>query len=307
MARVGLVTTDSEFLKGADAEISSLNLSLIAAGVDSDMPVWHDREIHWGEYDLLIFRSPWDYPERTTEFMEWLDQIQQLTHVLNSPELVRWNLDKRYLDELTALGVNCAPFTFCENETEVKDAIRRCRSERVIVKPTISVGSRNTGLFSYDDEHALQLASEILGLGKVVMVQPAVGAVQDGAERGLVFFNGVFSHAIRKGPILKVGGGYLGGTYTEDITAATASPNEIHLGEVLMKSIVRIGKTRGWEPEAAHPLYARVDVVTDESGLAQLLEAELFEPSIFVGTSPCAVDRFVSAVLDRLPDEKRNL
>ena len=83
------------------------------AGFRATAPVWHDPAVDWAASDLLVIRSPWDCPERYAEFMGWLDRVAGQTRILNAPDLIRWNIDKRYLDDFGTRGVPCVPFAFC--------------------------------------------------------------------------------------------------------------------------------------------------------------------------------------------------
>ena len=47
-------------------------------------------------------------------------------------------------------------------------------------------------------------------------------------------------------------------------------------------------------------LYARVDLIHDESGAPRLLELELTEPSVFLGHAPGSAERFARAILARV-------
>ncbi len=56
--------------------------------------------------DVAVLRSNWDYHDDLDRFLAWLVDVEGAgTRVLNDPELVRWNLDKRYLIGLAAKGI----------------------------------------------------------------------------------------------------------------------------------------------------------------------------------------------------------
>src|SRR5690349_7074836 len=101
--RIGLLTTDEVALHGRDHDTGRLLEALRRAGLAADAPVWHDEAVDWASYDLLVIRTPWDYSERPGEFMAWLDRASVLTRILNAPDLIRWNIDKRYLDDFQDL------------------------------------------------------------------------------------------------------------------------------------------------------------------------------------------------------------
>ncbi|WP_349898407.1 ATP-grasp domain-containing protein [Parafrigoribacterium soli] len=299
MPSLALVSTDPEFVGQDDRDLEPLRAALRSHGIDVHVPSWRDTDVDWSSFDLAIMRSPWDYAEHPQQFLDWLDRASAATRLLNLPEVIRWNLDKRYLAELEGRGVRVVDSQFCTSADEVAGALSAVDSPRVVVKPTVSAGSRNTGLFERDDPRAAELARHIIGIGKTAMVQPAVESVSTVGERALVYFDGMFSHALVKGPILDVGGNLLGGVYTESIEPAQATPAERQLADGAMAAISSIFLERGIAADDAVPLYARLDLVETDDGPA-LLEAELFEPAYFVHTAPASEARFAAAVLARL-------
>src|SRR4029077_9699775 len=139
----------------------------------------------------------------------------------------------------------------------------------IVVKPAVSAGSMDTAKYAGDDregagEHVARLHAE----GRVAMAQPYLAAVE--AERGetaLVFLEGTFSHACRKGPMLVPGLAIVGGLFVEeDIRETTASGAERAVADAALAAI-----------PGGPSLYARVDVVPDDSGAPVVLELELVE------------------------------
>jgi hypothetical protein len=131
-------------------------------------------------------------------------------------------------------------------------------------------------------------------------VEPEVPEITAGGEHGLLFFDGVYSHAITKGRILADDGGYVGGEYNEDITPVAPPTAEVEMAAQCSRAIAEIAEERGFASAAATtPLYARYDIVTGADG-PMVIEAELFEPSYFVETAPGSVERVVDAMVRRL-------
>ncbi len=171
---------------------------------------------------------------------------------------------------------------------------------RVVIKPNIGAGSWGAHITSADDPHLDAYAAEVLDDGKLVLVEPEIPEITAGGERGLLFFDGEYSHTITKGRILADDGGYIGGEYTEDIRSATPTDAEIEMAGRCSRAIAEIAEVRGFAgPDAATPLYARYDIVTGADG-PLIIEAELFEPSYFVETAPGSVERVVDAMVGRL-------
>lgn len=287
-----------------DSDLPFLVDGLTASGFLPAVAVWNDRDVNWSAFDLVLIRSPWDYTADPPAFLDWLDRVAAVTHVLNAPGLIRWNIDKVYLRDLDAAAADLpiVPTEFCTTMDAVRQAVSAHEAGRVVIKPSVSAGSQDTGLFEPGDGGALALAEHILAIGKTVMVQPAIASVQERGERALLFFDGRFSHAVSKGPLLAVGGGLRGGSYVEDIASVTATPAERAVGERLIAVTREILLARGLSAFDALPLYARIDVVDDGEAEPLVLEAELFEPSLFIDSDPDAVGRFVDAVSRRAGD-----
>jgi hypothetical protein len=292
---IGLVTTDPAGLRVPEPDTAVLAEALRRDGHRTEVLVWHDAAVDWDRYDLLVVRTPWDYSERYAEFMAWLDRASAAARVLNAPELIRWNIDKRYLDDFRALGVPVVPTVFCETAAQADAAISGHGPGRVVIKPSVSAGSRDTGLFTAGDPRAAALARRIVAAGKTVMVQPAVDEVIERGEHGLFFFNGAYGGAFRKGPILLPGGEYVGGTHRSAITRGEPPDADIALGRRAVEGIADIAAAKGFGPDAKLPLYARIDVAA-----GQVIEVEVFEPGYALSVLPENVDVFVRAVRERL-------
>ncbi|NBU16931.1 MAG: hypothetical protein EBS48_07960 [Actinobacteria bacterium] len=132
----------------------------------------------------------------------------------------------------------------------------------------------------------------LVDAGMTAMVQPYQRFIDDNGETGMLYFNGEFSHAFRKGAILATGENTKNGLYVvEDIGPRAASEAERELGDAVIGHVTaRFGTA---------PLYARVDVVRGSIGAPVLMELELAEPSLFLHTDPQAPARFASAVVAR--------
>lgn len=298
MPRIALVTTDVPWLLEHEFDLEPLLAEFARRGVPAEAPVWHDPSVEWERYDLIVMRSPWDYSLRTAEFLAWLDSLPQ-ERVLNPPALIRWNFDKRYLLDLEALAVDIVPTMIATSIAEVRAAAEKVGG-RVVTKPNIGAGSWGAHITSADDPKLPEYAAEVLDAGKLVLVEPEIPEITSGGEHGLLFFDGEYSHAITKGPILGEDGGYRGGVYDEVITPATPSDAEIELAWRCSRAIAQIAEQRGWALGAnTTPLYARYDIVTS-TNKPMLIEAELFEPSYFVDYAPGSAARAVDAMVARL-------
>ncbi len=163
-----------------------------------------------------------------------------------------------------------------------------------VIKPAVGAGSLDTGRYDLADadhrELAMRHVDRLHAAGRLAMLQPYLPAVDTAGETSLLFLGGEYSHAIRKGPMLAGPDFGVEGLYrAEAITARDPSAAERDLAERVLAA------TPGWPL-----LYARVDLIPDPDGAPVLIELELTEPSLFLGTAAGAVDRFASAIGRRL-------
>ena len=237
--RIGLAT--SEEFPGLDPDDAPL---LEALGDDAEPVVWSDPIVDWSKYDVILVRSVWDYFVRHTEFLAWLDRVR--APMWNPADTIRWNSEKGYLRELEAAGVRTIP-TAWEGEVPWDDAI---------VKPTVAGGSLG-----------LRRATKGEPIEPGQMAQPFLPEITRG-ELSLVFFDGEFSHAIRKTPAdgdIRVQPEH-GGI----VTPAEPTAEEMAIAERVLDAAGR------------DLLYARVDLVGD----GMLIELEAIEPRFFFEYGP---------------------
>lgn len=290
---IALATADAATLAAdPDDDMTLLLAALHALDVDAQAVDWR-ATVDWGTYDLVVLRSPWNYSAHFAQFNRWLDQVNVVSRLLNDLDLLRWNMDKHYLVDLHSHGVPVVPTEFVSTAPELHAALGRLPNQRVVLKPTISAGSKDTGLFDNDDPAMLQLAQRIIDSGRTVMVQPEIASVSTSGEKALIFFDGEFSHAVHKGPILAPGGGLIGGVYQEVISAVTATTDELEVGRAAI-GVAQNRKGGTHEP----PLYARIDLA-DADGQPTVLEAEMVEPSCFLRFAADAPARFAQAISHR--------
>jgi hypothetical protein len=183
---------------------------------------------------------------------------------------------------------------------EFQSAIASAGSKEIVVKPSVSAGSRLTGRFAFDDLAAEELAKRILSEGVTVMVQPFASRIDVQGEIGTVLFDGVVSHSFRKAALLAEGGALVGGEYREEITAIVAPDDVLAVVTIASTVATKIARERGWLAVNEELLYGRYDVVRLDDGSPALLEAELFEPCFFLPTDSESPRRFVDAVIRRL-------
>ncbi|MET7301522.1 hypothetical protein [Embleya sp. NPDC005575] len=283
--RVAL-TTCAE-LPDLDPDERLLFEPLAAHGIRAEAAVWNDPAVDWAGYDLVVLRSVWDYPARRKEFIEWAASVPRLA---NPASIVAWNTDKTYLRDLTRAGLPVVETMWLEPDSTVTLPT----SGLHVVKPAISAGSRDTERYDLasPEQRALAAghATSLLAGGRTVMVQPCLEAVDTVGETALVYFDGVFSHAVRKGSMLDGTAEMVGDLYrSEQIEAREPSAAELAVAARVLTEIP-VGPL----------LYARVDLIPGADGTPTLLELELTEPSLFLAYADGAAERLADAIVAAL-------
>jgi hypothetical protein len=256
----------------------------------AEFVAWDDPGVRWESYDRVVVRSVWDYSHRLDEFLAWCGAVGP-ERLLNRPELVAFDSDKRYLGELRA---RTAPTTF----VGPGDPLPELRGE-VVVKPNVSAGARDTGRFGpARHAEATALIERIRASGRVAIVQAYLADVDHGGETALVFIAGELSHVLRKRAVLRGEGeapladGPLApaAAMLEDdlVVAGEAEAGQVGFAEAVVAEVTERFGT---------PLYVRVDIANDDDGLPVLMELEAIEPCLYLDLVPGAAERFARAVL----------
>jgi len=297
--QIALVTVAAA--RPLDDDLAPLRDALAAAGADVAIVDWDDAAVDWNRFDLVLPRSTWDYAERLPEFLAWAGRVAACTLLCNPLDVLRWNTDKHYLADLEHAGVAIVPSTFVEPGADAHAALAAflagTDAAEFVVKPSVGAGSRDAQRHGREHVATARLhVARLLEAGRSVLLQPYLDRVDAHGETALIHFDGAFSHAIRKGPLLHRGDGPTTALFAaEDITPRRASEAERSLAARALAAI----------PFAAPLLYARVDLIHGADGTPCLLELELAEPSLFFAHAPGSAARFAAAVLARAARDRR--
>lgn len=289
--QIALVTARAA--RRLDEDLAPLEGALRSAGAQTGIVDWDDTEADWGAFDIALLRSAWDYTKRLPEFLVWAERVSRLTRLLNPLPVVRWNTDKHYLAELILAGVSTVPSHFVVPGEEGATGLQRFFAlhpdiAEFVVKPTVGAGSRDVQRYTRADvELAAAHVQRLLDAQRAVLLQPYLDQVDEQGETALIYFKGEFSHAIRKGPLLRRGQAPTRALFAEEhITPRIAAADELRVGAQTLAAI-----------PFGTLLYARVDLIRDTAGMPRVLELELTEPSLFFAHSPDAAARFAAAIL----------
>ncbi len=276
-AAVGGITDDDLLLA---RELEARDYNVQAA-------VWNDPDVSWGSFHGVVLRSTWDYHLHADAFRAFTRQLEQLGVALWNPApLVRWNSDKSYLRDLAAHGVRTAPTRWVgqHEHASLADIVNEEQWEQFVVKPSVSASAYRTWRGSLSEAALLETNFRGMITHGGVLVQPFIEAIVDIGELSLLFYGGVFSHAVLKRPraddfrVQREHGGS-----SEPIDAPQAA--------------IDAATTALAASEQLHgaSAYARVDGCIMD-GEFVLMELELIEPDLYLRMHPDAPRRLADAL-----------
>ena len=252
-----------------------------AAGIETELVNWDEPDaeakVEAGGFDLCVIRATWDYLHHPERFVAWLERAHERSRVANPPEVVRWNIHKRYLAEIADAGIDVVQTSFFTkgDSIDLQAVVADRGWERFVVKPSISCGSFMTRWFDRARTDDAQRFLDDILTTRDAMVQRFEPRVEQGGERCLVWIDGELTHAIRKQPRFD--------DDEESVESCEISSADRELAERVLSV-------------APKPLlYARVDVFEGEDGAPMLSELELIEPSLFFPFGERGLERFVDA------------
>ncbi len=253
---------------------------LAEAQVEVDFVAWDDPDARWDGYERVVVRSAWDYGSRLNEFLAWADRVGE-RRLRNTPEVLRWNSDKRYLAELDGGGMPVPPTLLVAPGGRVPEI-----TGEVVIKPVTGAGARDTGRFTPEAAPAaLELLDRLGERDEIAMVQPYFDEIEVNGETAAVLFGGRFAYALNKRAFL--GPDQVAPADETGVAAAMRDEDLVRVGEALPQEVELAEKTIAWIAAkfGRIPLFARVDMVRTGSGQPVLMEVELIEPCLYLGLS----------------------
>ncbi len=264
-------------------------------------PSWDDQEFDWSSVDACLIRTTWDYHHRREEFKQWALRTEALTRLFNPAALIGWNTSKLYLRDLADQGVPVIETEWLGKGSQVDlgEVLRRRGWQRGFMKPVVASTAHGTCRFDNHGE-SLKDAQSFLNdflTREAMQVQPYLEQVESHGEESMIFFDGEYSHSVRKVPVP-------GDYRVQDDFGATDQPHEHTAEEIELACGVMqlIDSTPDWvgANHSGPMLYARADWLRDAGGELRLCEFEAVEPSLFLRHCDQAAGRLASALMKRI-------
>lgn len=274
-------------LGGMTADDALLRDALEAIGISVEAVAWDHPGYSWQRHTAVVLRSCWDYFHRPEDFLDWVAGVEAgSTLLLNPPEIVRSNHDKRYLEDLGRSGIPVAPTYWCERNApvDVAQVLARYEWDKAVIKPTVSGTSLHTWMASKTTAAADIDALNLLLQQRPMMIQKYLPEIEHG-EWSLIYIEREFSHAVVKLPAM---GEFRVQSEFGGAIERRTPPDEVRQqANAILRQI------------DSDLLYARIDgVVVD--GQFTLMELELIEPCLFFAQDQRAASRFALALAARI-------
>lgn len=245
---------------------------------------WDNPDFDWSSTRFILFRTTWDYFDRYDEFSTWLKQVEKVTQLINPSELIEWNIDKHYLQDLQMKGIHIPPTIFIETKDSrsLSEILNETNWKEIILKPVISGAARHTYRFKKNETQDFENIFIELIQNESMIVQEFQEQIISKGEVAMMVFGGKYSHAVlkkAKSGDFRVQDDF-GGTLHDYIPTA----DEIRMAEQCVKSC------------PVEPVYARVDILWDNQDNPALGELELIEPELWFRRDPDASDKLATAI-----------
>ena len=232
--------------------------------------------------DVVLPLCAWDYADNPTAFRQWLHVLSTQGCALFNPErLITWNMHKHYLCDLQQAGIHTIPTLHLPAERlSIQQAVQTQHWQDIVIKPAVGQSGKHVCKIL-----AGEALPDLSAYGDTVIVQPFMAEITEYGESSLIFFNGQFSHAVRRQPQL---GDYRANS-AYGVQISTISPNPI--------IIAQARKVLDYIEEI--PLYARVDGIAKGETFV-LNELEVIEPALYLDREKSAVENFTHAIIAKL-------
>lgn len=294
MTRIGFLACDGT-LPGSDRRredafehdlyVAAIEPALTSAGYGFEVVDWEAPPESFDGIDLLLLGTVWNYQDKETAFLAKLEELESRgMSICNGPDIIRWNIDKRYLAEMSERGVPTVPTIWEDNPDSgaVARAVAHFRSHKVVAKRQVGAGAEGQFLFGPDNPVPADWKP-----GRAMMLQPFLPAIQIEGEYSFVFIDGEPSHVLNKRAATgdyRIQSLYGGTEIAVEPCAADVAAAQHAYDRLPFPS----------------PLYARIDMVRGDDGSLLLMEAELIEPYLYPEQGPELGARLAKGIARRL-------
>ena len=267
-------------------EDSLVQKSLEAKGLNVIRKDWACPNFNWESTQYAIFRTTWDYFDRFEEFFTWFEKTKKIVQFINIPEIIYWNLDKHYLQDLEKMGLNIPPTHYIEKgeQQSLQNLFEKTKWQKAILKPAIAGAARETFLIDINDFKKFEGDFQRLITKEAMLFQEFQHQIQSKGEMSLMMIGGKYTHAVLKKA--KSGDFRVQDDFGGTVETYRANQDEIAFAKIAIAACPQL------------PVYARVDIFHDNNNQLALGELELIEPELWFRNYPKAAKNFALSVIE---------
>jgi len=296
------ILTDSRFVNPVDPDWYTGNVlledNLVKEALENERlsvarTNWDNLHFDWSSTRYVLFRTTWDYFDRFPEFERWLERIKNHTSFINPLEILYWNLDKHYLKELESGEIRIPPTLFIEAgyAGKLEEVLALSGWREAILKPAVSGAARHTYRINMKTvKNVEHIFAELIREESMMIQEFQENVIREG-EVAYMIFEGRFSHAVLK----------------------KARPGDFRVQDDFGGTVADYHPDREEIAFAEHvvnscnfdPVYARVDIIRDNSYALCVSELELIEPELWFRRCPEATGKFARAVAEYMKKQEK--
>ena len=264
-----------------------LKQNLTSLGLNVNRKSWSDKSYKWEDTKFAIFRTTWDYFDRYDEFFKWIEKTKMKTKFINSEEIIKWNIDKKYLIELEKKGINIAPTILIKNTEKInlKQLFHTTKWKEAVIKPAISGAAKNTYRVNKENYTEYEKKFNDLIKEESMLFQEFLDDILKNGEISLILIEGKYTHSIKK--IAKKGDFRVQDDHGGKVVDYNATHGEINFAKKCL------------EATDYTPIYARVDIIYDNNNKPSLSELELIEPELWFRNYPQAAKLLAESIYNK--------
>ena len=257
-------------------ELEKLNISC-------ERIAW-DGSIDLSNFRVALFRTTWNYFDELGSFVNFLKKWSPFVSFINPYEQILWNLDKKYLLELSRLGISIVDTKIITKKSYVplKRICKIKNWENVVIKPCVSAAAWQTYSLSGAQIEASEKMFYELVQKQDMIIQEFQNNIQSFGELSLMIIGGVYSHAVLKRA--KSGDFRVQDDFGGSVEPYSPNKNEIKFAENVIRSL------------PFSPIYARVDIVVNNENLLALSELEIIEPEMWFRFNNAAAKKLAAEI-----------
>ena len=234
----------------------------------------------------MVIRATWDYHLDEARYAAWLRRCDaEQVNLWNPAAAVLANIDKRYLAGFEDAGVAIVPIEYVERgqRQSLRALLERRNWTRAVVKPAVSASAYGTWRTSLATAAADQRQLDDEVTQRSLLVQPFADEIVASGEWSIVFFDGEYSHAVLKTPAS-------GDFRVQEELGGHGEPREP--SPAIVEQARRCAVT-------CRPGRCSTPASTGSSAMVRfvLMELEINEPFLYIGSSSGAAKRFADAIV----------